>query len=249
VSARSSDDALPAGPRQFLTTRWSVVRDARSSDPDLAHEALASLCASYWYPLYRYVRRSGNGADEARDLVQGFFARLLEKRDIASADPRHGRFRAYLLASMKHFLANEKDRERALKRGGGRAPIPIDARDADSRYALEPGHDLTPERAFERSWALALLDRALCAVRADYAARGEQALCAALEGTIGGDAPHGSRSDLGERLGMSEGAVNVAVHRMRRRFREALRAEVLGTVSDPRDVDEELRDLFRTLGS
>lgn len=257
MEARSSDGHAgePAAAGSFLTTRWSVVRAAArdpqtrsASSPTHVHEALTSLCETYWFPLYGYVRRRGHDADAALDLTQAFFARLLEKRDFDSAAPELGRFRAYLLAAMKHFLANERDRGRALKRGGGQVPLSIDARDADSRYDLDPGHERTPERAFERDWALALLERALASLRAAYAERGQTPLFEALEDTLNGQATDDDRAAIAERLGMTEGAVNVAAHRLRKAFRERLRAEVCGTLADPGDVEDELRALFDALG-
>lgn len=245
-----------SGAHSFLTTRWSVVRAAARGEHPTGTDveaALASLCEGYWYPLYGYVRRQGHGADDARDLTQAFFARLVEKRDLDGAAPELGRFRAYLLAALKHFLANERERGRALKRGGGRAPLSIDAGEADSRYRFdraELGHAETPERAFEREWARAVLDRALEALRADYEARGKRELFEALEGTLGGAAPADEdRAALAERLGTSEGALNVAAHRLRRAFRERLRSEIAGTLADPADVEDELRALFDALGA
>jgi len=244
-----------AGGQSFLTTRWSMVRAAARRpgggvDPGArdVREALESLCEGYWFPLYGYVRRKGHTADEARDLTQAFFARLLEKRDFDAADPEHGRFRAFLLASLKHFLSNERDRAQALKRGGGELPLSIDAHDADSRYSIDVGHELTPERAFERAWALALLDRALSSVREVYAERDQAALFEALEGTLGGQTVDQDRAALAERLGMTEGALNVAAHRLRKAFRERLREEIAGTVAGPDDIEDELRALFDALG-
>ena len=248
-----SDAPASASGASFLTTRWSVVRaaarggDARSESD--VRSALASLCEGYWFPLYGFVRRRGHGADDACDLTQAFFARLVEKRDFDSAAPEHGRFRAFLLAALKNFLANERERARALKRGGDQAPLSIDAREADSRFAVDPADVETPERAFERDWAHALLARALEALRRDYEGRGQRELFEALEGTLGGAVPTDEdRAALAERLRTSEGALNVAAHRLRRAFRERLRAEVAGTLADPGDVEDELRALFEALG-
>jgi RNA polymerase sigma-70 factor (ECF subfamily) len=228
--------------------RAASSRPLGESQAGDVRDALESLCEGYWFPLYGYVRRKGHTADEARDLTQAFFARLLDKRDFDAASPEHGRFRAFLLASLRNFLSNERDRQRALKRGGGEVPLSIDARDADSRYSIDIGHELTPERAFERAWALALLDRALSSVRETYAERDQVALFEALEGTLGGHEGEEDRASLAERLGMTEGALNVAAHRLRRTFRERLRAEIAGTVSDPGDVEDELAALFDALG-
>ena len=236
---------MPDG--RFLTTRWSVVRNAgRASASSSA--ALSELCEAYWYPLYAFVRRSGHGADEARDLTQGFFARLLEKREFEGADPERGRFRTFLLNGMKFHLANEREKARALKRGGGRAPLSIDHGQADSRYGLEATDELTPERLFERAWALALVDRVLDALGEEYAARGKGALFDALRSTLTGGAGE-SRAELAERLDTTENALKVAIHRLRARFGERLRGEIADTVADEADIEDELRHLFDVLGS
>jgi RNA polymerase sigma-70 factor (ECF subfamily) len=231
----------------FRTTRWSVVRAAAGEDSAAAREALAVLVDCYWFPLYAFTRRSGYDADDAQDLIQAFFTRLLEKRNIGSADPARGRFRSYLLSALKHFMADERDRSRALKRGGGRVPVSIDYADADRRYDVDPGHGLTPEWLFERNWALALLDRTWNKLGTEYEARGQRELFDRLRSSVSGDAPAPSRRELAERLGMSETAVSVAAHRLRTRFRERLRAEVAETVAGPEDVDRELRDLHAAL--
>jgi RNA polymerase sigma-70 factor (ECF subfamily) len=250
TSARPGSAAGRAAGSGFLTTRWSVVRSAHSPDaPDApaAREALTRLCESTWYPLYAYVRRRGHDADAARDLTQSFFTRLIEKRDFSAAAPEHGRFRAYLLGAMKHFLSNEHARATAQKRGGGRV-FTIDEGDADVRWAREPSDDLTPERAFERSWALALLERTLDGLREEYAAEGRAELFGALEGTLSGHADGASRRALAERLGTSENALNAAAHRLRKRYRARLRAEIAETLADPSHVEQELADLFGALG-
>lgn len=232
---------------RFLTTRWSVVQAAGEEDSPASREALARLCEAYWYPLYAFVRRSGHDAAAARDLTQGFFARLLEKRDLAAADPGRGRFRSFLLANLKFFLANERERQGALKRGGGRAPFSMDFEGADSRFGLEPAHGETPERAFERTWALALLERVLELVGREYARRGQGELFEALRPELTGAEPE-SRRALAERLSMTEGALKVALHRLRRRYGDALREAIAETVADPSEVDREIGALFEVLG-
>ena len=236
------------GPKSFQTTRWSVVQAAGAQDSSAARDALATLCESYWYPLYAFVRRSGYGAEDARDLTQGFFTRLLEKRDFRMADPERGRFRSFLLASLKHFLANERARARALKRGGGHTLLSIDYENADARYTSDPGDRLTPEKVFQRNWALTLVARTSERLGQEYAAQGKGLLFGRLEGTLTGDEGTKSRRDLAKELGMTEGALNVAIHRLRRRFRQRLRAEIAHTLTDPGKVDEELRQLFAVLG-
>lgn len=231
----------------FLTTRWSVLAAAASPDPVLSRAALETLCASTWYPLYAFVRRRGHDAEDARDLVQGFFARFLEKADLGSLDPARGRFRSFLLASILNWLADEHERATARKRGGGAAPISIDFEAADERYRVDPGHDLTPERLFERQWAIALLDLALSRVEKEYAAGGKAELFEALKPALQGRSKDVPLAEIAARLGSTEGAVKVASHRLRQRFRDALRAEIAETVSTEEQIEEEIRDLFRAL--
>ena len=223
-----------------------MLAAAASPDPALARAALETLCASAWYPLYAFVRRRGHGAEDARDLVQGFFARFLEKADFAGLHPSRGRFRSFLLASVKNWLADEHEREVAQRRGGGTVPIDFEA--ADERYRIDPGTDVSPERLFERQWALELLDRALGRVEADYATDGRAEIFAALKPALQGRSADAPLSEIAARLGSTEGAVKVAAHRLRRRFREALRTEIAETVSTEEEVEEEIRDLFRALG-
>ncbi len=231
----------------FHTTRWSVIQAAGGKDSEAARKALSELCENYWYPLYAFVRRSGNGVEDAEDLTQGFFARLLEKRDIGAADPGRGKFRTYLLGSLKHFMANERDRGQALKRGGGATVLPIDFLEADRRYRLEADETSSPERVFERQWARALLAGTMVALREDYVDQGKQQLFDQLQPTLLGDEEGRSREEMAEALGMKPGAVSVALHRLRKRFAERLRAEAACTVSDPTDIDEELRMLLEAL--
>ncbi len=228
----------------FRTTRWSVVHAAAGPNSGVAREALATLCEAYWYPVYAFVRRSGHDAEEARDLTQGFFARLLEKRDIGSADPLHGRFRGYLLGSVKHFLANEKARQRALKRGGGRAPLSIDYQDADRQYSLEPADPETPETLFLRNWALALVRRATDRLGEEYGTQGKRIVFERLRPMLTGETDVASRKQIAESLGMTENALNVAVHRLRRRFRHRLKDEVAETLADPGETEDELHALL-----
>jgi len=246
-SADHSADPNP-GPDGFLSTRWSVVLDVGGQDQVRVREALETLCSTYWYPLYAFVRRRGVDAEEAQDVTQGFFARLLEQRDLAGLDPARGRLRAFLLASMKHYLANHRDHQRAQKRGGGREPLSLDMSGADERYGLAAATALSPERLFERAWALALLERVLARVRSKYAGRGREALFEELKGTLTGTQPEGGLAAVGERLDMTEGSVKVAAHRLRESYRSELRSEVAGTLEDPSQVEEELQDLFRALG-
>jgi RNA polymerase sigma-70 factor (ECF subfamily) len=232
--------------KRFATTRWSLVLAAGLGGTPDAARALAALCESSWYPLYAEARRRGFGAEEASDRVQGFFARLLESDGIAVADPARGRFRSFLLAAFGHFLANEWDRQRAKKRGGDRKIASLDARDGELRLFREPAHESTPERVFDRRWALALIERALGRLESEYARAGKAAVFAALKPALGGDrgVPY---ADLARTLGISEGAVKVAMHRLRARAGELIRDEVAQTVGSPEEVDDELRLLFAAL--
>lgn len=237
----------PGRDEPFLTTRWSMVLAAGSEREDSA-SALAELCETYWYPLYAFVRRRGHSAEDARDLTQAFFTRLLEKNAVGVADPDRGRFRAFLLGALKHFLANEWNRARAEKRGGGQRLLSIDYGAADERFDNDPQDDATPERAFERSWALEVLERALARLEAEYSRRGKQRVFTELRETLvaGGEPP--SYKQAAARLSMTEGAIKVAVHRLRQGFREALRREIAQTVGGAEDLDAELRDLVAALG-
>ncbi len=237
--------ALMAG--RFLTTRWSVVLAAGGCGSEDARAALEHLASSYWFPLYAYVRRRGFGEHEARDLTQGFFALLLERDDLASASPDKGRFRAYLLTALKHYLANERERARAAKRGGERPPLSLDAASADTGWALEPRDDETPERAYERAWATAVLERALERLREDYERRGDAALFEALRPILAPGSDGKPYAVIAAELGTTEGALKVAVHRLRRRFGASLRAEIADTVADPAAVDDEVHHLFQAL--
>jgi RNA polymerase sigma-70 factor (ECF subfamily) len=229
----------------FATTRWSLVVAARGNSP-AARDALAELCRLSWYPLYAYIRRKGHTHVEAEDLTQEFFTRLLERDDLATVDPSRGRFRSFLLASCNHFLSNQRDRDQALKRGGGRQPLPLDFHDAERRYVAEPGHDQTPERLFERRWALTLLERVLQRLQQDYEDSGKGNLFERLKGQLAGETV-GSYAEAAAELGLTEGAVKVAAHRLRQRYRDLLRDEIAQTLDDPAAVDDEIHALFTAL--
>jgi len=233
---------------RFDTTRWSVVLAARAQTGEVARQALGWLCEAYWYPVYAFVRRQGNAPDDAADLTQGYFARLLEKDYLADVRPELGRFRSFLLKSVQHFLSNERDRERALKRGGGKAPISLDGLDPERRLNLEPRDDSTPETEFERLWAVALLERTMERVAGEAAAKGRSQQFDLLKSCLTDTGSGPSYHDLSRQLKVGESAVKVAVHRLRRRFGELLRAEIAETVADPSEVDDEIRHLFAVLG-
>lgn len=231
----------------FATTHWSVVLEAGGSDPDAARDALSSLCEGYWYPLYAFLRRRGSRPEEAQDLVQGFFADLLDRGDLGRADPERGRFRSFLLGSLKHFAANEHERERARKRGGDRTQLALDFEAAEGRYKLEPRDDRTPERLFEAQWARALLDRVVDGLRVEYLEEGKRELFDRLLPCLGGELEAQPYAELGQSLEMTAGAVKAAAHRLRRRFRVRLRSEIAHTVAASADVEAEIQALFSAL--
>jgi RNA polymerase sigma factor (sigma-70 family) len=233
--------------RRFETTRWSVVLAAGGAASPEARAALATLCEIYWYPLYAYVRRQGYPAEEAEDLTQAFFARLLEKQSIDTARRERGRFRSFLLASMRHFLLNDVQHRRALKRGGDRALVPLDGDPAEVRYLRELTETKTPDSIFDRAWACALLDRVLARLRGEWTQAGKGPEFERLKSCLTGESREGGYRELGHELGVREGAVKVAAHRLRRRYRQLLREEVAETVQTPDEIDEEIRQLFRAV--
>ena len=236
------------GTAQFGQTQWSVVLAAAGKgDPVLVEQSLEKLCRVYWLPLYTYIRRQGESPHEAQDLTQEFFARLLEKDLLGSVDQTKGRFRSFLLASLKHFLANQRDRARAQKRGAGRTLLSLDFSDAETSLGFQPADEQTPERAFEKRWALTLLEQSLLRLRKEYADRGRQELFEQLKTTLTEERGSVAYAELSVRLGMTEAAVKMAVHRLRQRYREVLRVEIAETVSQECEVEDELRHVFRAL--
>jgi RNA polymerase sigma-70 factor (ECF subfamily) len=236
------------GRNDFPTTSWTLV--VAAGDPNRAdcRDAIASLCAIYWYPLYAFIRRRGHDAPEAQDLVQEFFARFLAGRYFDRADPEKGNFRAFLLTCLKCFLADEKDRDNAQKRGGGVPPLPFEIATAESLYTREPAHNETPERIYERRWARALLDSVHGRLRDEFVRHGRldhfNHLKAYLVGN--GEAPY---ADLSAKLGITESALKTGIHRLRKRYRDLLRQEVAATVADPAAVDAELRFLASAMSA
>ena len=231
----------------FTPTHWSVVLSAADSTAPASLAALEKLCQTYWYPLYAYVRRKGCGPEDAQDLTQGFFARLLEKKFLRQVDRGKGKFRSFLLASLEHFLAKEWRDAKRQKRGGGCPHIALDSLEAEERYRLEPSDTLSADRIYDRRWALALLEATFARLRAECAASGKTALFEALKGTLCAEEGPSSQAELAARLGMSVGAVKVAAYRLRQRYGELLRAEVADTVATEGEVDEEIRHLFAAL--
>src|SRR5436190_7817226 len=242
ISARASAGV-------FATTHWSMVLAAGHSSVPGAHEALETLCRAYWYPLYVYVRGQGRSPHDAQDLTQEFFARLLEKKYLRLADPDRGRFRAFLLKSLKHFVVNEWEKGQTQKRGGGQCAIPLDADMAESRYATEPVQTLTLDQVYEKRWALTLIEAVLARLRENYQAGGRLPVFESLKGFIWGEQSTLSYTEAATQLGLTEGALKVAVHRLRGRYRELLRAEIAQTVSTPGEVDEELQHLAAVLAA
>jgi RNA polymerase sigma-70 factor (ECF subfamily) len=234
---------------RFATTRWSMVLAAADESSPRSADALSELCKTYWYPIYAFVRRQGRAHETAQDMTQEFFARMLEKRYIDDVGPDKGRFRTFLLVCLKRFLANEWDKTQAQKRGGGKTPLSIDFVDAEGRYSLEPGHELTAQKVFERRWALTVLERTLAGVAAEFAQAGRGELFEALKVYLVGEVGAPAYAETAKRLGMSEGAVKVAVHRLREKYRAALRREIAATVTDESEVDQEIAELFAALGN
>jgi RNA polymerase sigma factor (sigma-70 family) len=232
---------------QFPSTHWSRVVAAGGTVGPKARESLTALCGAYWYPLYAYIRRRGYSSEQAQDLTQDFFARILEKGIFAEADPERGRFRSFLRTVCSHYLANRRATESALKRGGARRAVSIDAAEAEVRYARELAHELTAERIFDRSWALTLLGRVFSQLSGEYADAGRAETFQALQVFLTEGTRTVSQAKIARRLGMTEGAVRVAVHRLRRRYGDILRREIAATLDDPAQIDDEIRGLFTAL--
>ncbi len=244
MSSKPSEDE--SGRRtltQFATTHWSVVLAAAQQDAPRVGEALEKLCRTYWYPLYAYVRRRGYEVEDAQDLTQGFFSQLLERQSFARVDPSKGLFRSFLLTAMNYYLADERDRARAQKRGGGQPILPLDAQTAEQRYRLEPVDCLSPDKVFERQWALALLDSVLVRLGEEFREAGKAELFERLSVfLLAGTAPE-TYAEVGAETGMTGEAVRKAVHRLRQRYYELFREEITRTVADVSEVEAEMRYL------
>ena len=218
-----------------------------AADSQRAHRALEHLCTAYWYPLYAFVRRQGHSPHDAQDLTQEFFARLLARNFLGDADPAKGRFRSFLLGALKHFLSDEWDRARAQKRGGGQPPISLDAESAETRYQLEPADESSAEKIYERRWALALLDQVLKQLRDEFTRDGKEHVFDELKSALtGGKVPY---PEIAARLDVKEGAARTAIHRLRTRYRDIVRAEIAETVASPAEVDAEMQHLFAALSA
>jgi RNA polymerase sigma factor (sigma-70 family) len=248
ITGESADkESGSTGRIDFTVTRWTVVLEAGRSESAASRAALEQLCSRYWYPLYAYVRRRGHGPEEAQDLTQEFFARMLERNDLAQADPAKGRFRSFLLGAMNHFLANEWRKSQTAKRGAGHALISLDEQTAEGRYCCEPATDSTPETLFERRWALTLFDTALERLREEWSVPSKGRQFEQLKQFLSSDPGEGEYASLAGELGMTAGAVAVTVHRLRQRYRELVREEIAHTVTNRSELEAELRHLFAAI--
>ena len=246
--SNSRHNSGPSDAAGFAPTRWTLVLAAAGKErSSQVADALAELCGVYWYPLYAYLRRRGYDAHAAEDLTQEFFAQLLANDALQGVAPSKGKFRSFLLAAVKHLAANQWDRSQAKKRGGGQAIVSLDTSAAENRFQLEPAHELTPERLFERQWALTVLEQTLARLRAEFTAAGKASLFDGLHANLTADRRSVPYAQLALALGMTEGAVKMEVHRMRRRYRQLLRNEISQTVADPDEIDEEIRYLLSRL--
>lgn len=249
VMVKKNRDSQSAGAEKFATTRWSVVNSAsHNSSPD-AQVALEALCQAYWFPLYAYVRKRVVNIEEANDLTQAFFERLLEKNYLAEANPDRGLFRSFLITAFKHFLSKEWEKARAKKRGGGRVELSLDFDEGDSRISHEPSSDLTPDQIYEQQWAITLLGRVMNRLQSEYDDAGKQEQFDQLKDFIIGQYSEKTYSDVAETLSTTEAAMKMTAHRMRRRYRELLRDEIADVVATPEDVDDEIRNLFAVFQS
>ena len=234
---------------RFDSTRWSLVQTAGDSDSPDAHQALASLCEAYWYPIYVFARRTLGSVENAEDATQAFFANLLEKPNLSNASPQRGRFRAYLLGAFKHFVQHERDKRNAQKRGGGHRHISIDIQNAETRFCLEPADNLTPERLYDKQWALTTINRVIKTLRTEYEENGKLKIFDALMSYILRDGPRTvSYTEIAKKLHMSAGTVRVNRHRLKEQFGRALNTEIAGTVNNPSEIAEEIAALKRSLG-
>jgi RNA polymerase sigma-70 factor (ECF subfamily) len=232
---------------EFTTTHWSVVLKAGDGTSPLAFEALEQLCRAYWFPLYVYVRRQGLPPPDAEDLTQGFFEQLIEKEFLKDVDPHKGRFRSFLLAAMKHYVLNHRKHAGRLKRGGDQVMVPFDADLAETRFRVEPAAESTAERAFDRRWAMTVMERGLHRLGEEHREAGKEPLFQALKKFIAAEAAPGDYGDLAPGLGLTKNAVGVAVHRLRQRYGELIRAEIANTVAQPLEIEEEMRYLLGLL--
>jgi RNA polymerase sigma-70 factor (ECF subfamily) len=241
------DRPSPPASDWFTATHWSVVLTARQSGSPAAFQALERLCRTYWYPLYAFVRRQGYSPEDAQDLTQSFFERVLEKNYFGQVGRERGRFRAFLLASLKHFLSDQRDRDRAAKRGGGKLRLSLDAQEGEERYQLEPADTMTPEKLYERRWALGVLAQARARLRDEFSAAGKSDLYEELNGFETGERKDLTYAEVGRRLSLSESAIKSAALRLRQRYGELIRDEIAQTVATASEIDEEIRHLLAVM--
>lgn len=246
-SGHQSGPPMEDRPGWFATTRWSLVLNASGTDSGENSRALASLCETYWLPLYTYIRRRGHSAHDARDLTQEFFSFLLARNHFAKADPDRGRFRSFLLGTLKKFLSDQRDKANAQKRGGGQALLSLDFESAERSLTLDAPAPSDPERDFDRGWAMALLELTMNRLRSEHLAAGKEKLFTEIESAITGEKRDRPYAEIGAALDLSEGSVKMAILRARRRYGELLREEIAQTVSSPAEIDEEIRGLFSSL--
>ena len=242
-----SSEAEGSFPRQFNTTHWSVVLLAGQEQSPQSAEALEKLCRTYWPPLYSFIRRQGQSPEDAQDLTQKFFARLLDKNDFGRVDPRKGKFRTFLLTALTHFLANERDYANAAKRGGGRKLISLDETQVEQSYRAAPASELSPDKLYDQRWAMTVLELALAALEQEMGTAGKGPQFERLKRFLTEEPGEGEYASSGSGIGLSREAVAVAVHRLRHRYHELVRAEVAQTVTGPLELDEEMRHLFQAL--
>lgn len=247
TSSSASGEVESSKPENhFLTTHWSAVLLAGRQDTPSAHVALEQLCQTYWYPLYAYVRRRGYSAHDAQDLTQSFFVSLMQRQSLSKADPERGRFRSFILTSMNFFLANEWTKTQAQKRGGGQpSAISLDLVSAEGRFDLEPADPMTPDKAFDKEWAAALLEKVLNQLEEEYRRENKADVFKALKETLAGSRDSQPYAQLAANLNMNEGAVKTAVHRLRKRYRHLVESEIANTVASPQDIADEMRHLFK----
>lgn len=243
-SSENKHGAKAAAGCQFRTTRWTLVCKARNLETPSAAEALSQLCGEYWYPLYAFIRRRGYSPEDGQDLTQSFFARLLEKQYLQSADRERGRFRTFLLKSLDHFLVNEWEKQKAVKRGGRCFFVSWEELQAEDRYDAEPSDDLSADKLFDRRWALNLIEKAIAVLRQEHATAGELAVFEALQGFLSGADNPETHKEVGARLGLTENAVKMRVFRLKRRFGVLLREVVADTVSEEGEIDDEMHYLL-----
>jgi len=246
---KTDTHSTSADTSRFATTHWSVVLAAGSPKSTRYHEAMEVLCRTYWYPLYAYLRRHGCDTHQAEDYIQGFFMRMLEKHSLSGVAEKPGKFRSFLLASLKNFVANEIDRVQTKKRGGSHTILSLDFEQGERQYASEPSHEMSPERLFEKSWAITVLEHAMIQLESDFGSSNKADLFVQLRGYLTADSDTIPYCDVAEKLKMTEGAVKMAVYRLRSRYRDVLRGEVAQTVATKEQIDEEIRELLAILSS